>query len=216
VSSLALLLHAFWIYEKTARLWVPVKLVVTVAVLGVVAAIGWRPVLGEYRREHPPPTFAFVVPGVVLYGPQNTGWDFLITRRGLDTLYNVQVFFRDMDVVNSWKGRQSLTDADIQRSQLLLNYPEIDPDYGLGFAKQFQSVPFNLEHSHFTVRVSFRGGRVDEDLRIEKTDRGWQYQMTIRDIEKNQVLIDCRDPFFPKEAQGAPALPKCFPDVTNY
>lgn len=63
LSSLALLLHAFWIYEKTARIWVSVKLVVTVAVLAIVAAIGWRRVLEEYRREHPPPTFAFVVPG---------------------------------------------------------------------------------------------------------------------------------------------------------
>src|ERR1700722_11545081 len=67
VSSLALLLHAFWIYEKSARLRLSVKLVVMVAVLAIVAVVGWQPVLGEYRREHAPPTFAFVVPGVVLY-----------------------------------------------------------------------------------------------------------------------------------------------------
>ena len=192
------------------------KLIATAAVLATVALVGWRPVLEEYRREHSPPSFAFVVPGVVLYGQRSIGWDFMIQRRGIDSLYNVQVYFRDMDMVNSWKGRQSLSEEEIRKSELFLSYPEIDPGYGLGFARQFQWVPFNLEHSHFSARVSFRGGRVDEDLRIEKTDHGWQHKLKVWEIDTKQVFIDCRDPFFPKETSGPPILPKCFPDVTNY
>jgi hypothetical protein len=141
-------------------------------VLVIVAFIAWRPVLAEYRHEHPPANFAFIVPGVVLYGPQKVGWLFLINRRGLDTLFNVEIYFRDMDLVNSWTGRKSLNEEEVRSSEVILKYPEIDPGVGVGFAREFQWAPYNLEHSHFWTRISFRGGRIDEEFRVEKTAKG--------------------------------------------
>ena len=211
--TLGLLIHAFWITGKFA---VTIKLVATFVVLAGVILLAWGPVIREYQRQHPPPSFAFVVPGVVLYG-QPVSWLFLINRRGVDSLYNVEIYFRDMDRVISWKGRQYLPPEEISRSELYLSYPEVDPGYGLGFARKFQWIPFSLEHGHFWARISFRGGRVDEDLRIEKTDRGWEYKMKVFDTDtKDRIFIDCRDPWFPKETSDVATLPKCFPDVTNY
>ena len=51
-ASLLLLLHAFWIYEKTAHLSTTTKLIAILAVGAIVLSLAWAPVATEYHREH--------------------------------------------------------------------------------------------------------------------------------------------------------------------
>lgn len=50
--SLALLLHAFWIYEKAAGLSTITKVILTMLVAVILLLLVWSPVSNEYRREH--------------------------------------------------------------------------------------------------------------------------------------------------------------------
>src|SRR2546423_504023 len=53
--ALALLLHAFWVWEITAQLRKWVKLTVTIAIPALIALAIWPQVVDEYRKEHAPP-----------------------------------------------------------------------------------------------------------------------------------------------------------------
>lgn len=47
-----LLIHAFWIFEKTANLHAWIKSMIVVFASIVLILLAWRPVAEEYRREH--------------------------------------------------------------------------------------------------------------------------------------------------------------------
>ena len=51
-GTLALLVHAFWIYEGAARLSTTTKVCTSVVVTVAAVVIAWDPVAEEYRREH--------------------------------------------------------------------------------------------------------------------------------------------------------------------
>jgi hypothetical protein len=47
-----MLVHAFWIYEKTSGLSKPTKAGVIAVTVTAVISLGWSPVAAEYHREH--------------------------------------------------------------------------------------------------------------------------------------------------------------------
>jgi hypothetical protein len=50
--ALGLLLHALWIYEKTAKLPIIFRVILTLAVIAIVVSLAWSPVVKEYQKEH--------------------------------------------------------------------------------------------------------------------------------------------------------------------
>ena len=51
-AAVALLLHAFWIFEKTVRLSVFTKACISAVVIVFLVGIAWSPVSTEFHKEH--------------------------------------------------------------------------------------------------------------------------------------------------------------------
>jgi len=51
-AAVILLLHAFWIFEKTARLSVSTKACISAVVIVFIVGMAWSPVATEFQREH--------------------------------------------------------------------------------------------------------------------------------------------------------------------
>jgi hypothetical protein len=204
-------LWSFPITLSLIRLWQWLRLpwwTKTLLALAVAALFLWvahRNILARLK-----PSFAFIVPGVVLNGDT---WDFIANHRGPKSSSNVQVLFTDEDrkdyVTHS---RTSLTPADINSYQVLWTLPEVNPmGRGSIFAQQLIWKPFNLEHSHFTAEITWRDGSVHEELQIARINEKWQYAMRISDRETGKNLVWCREKDFP----SGDALPVCFPEMTQ-
>jgi hypothetical protein len=180
----------------------------TVLVLAVAALFSWA----AHRNiiERLKPSFAFIVPGVVLNGDE---WDFIANHRGSKSSSNVQVLFTDEDRKDYLTHSQtSLTPADINSYQVLWSLPEVNPmGRGSIFAQQLIWKPFNLEHSHFTAEITWRDGSIHEELQIARINEKWQYAMRISDRETGKNLVWCRDKDFP----SSDAVPVCFPEMTQ-
>jgi len=141
-------------------------------------------------------------------------WDFLVTRRGPDAIFNVEFLF--VDTVKQKQvvaGRTSITPADINSYQSILNFPELDAHgYGSVFATQFLWTPPDADHEHYDITVSWRDGSVNEDLGIERVNGKVFWAMSIKDRVSGKVLVDCKDKGFPV---GEPKQHGCFPEMAK-
>jgi hypothetical protein len=181
------------------------KIILTLAVAALFSWAAHRNIIQRLK-----PSFAFIVPGVVLNGDT---WDFIANHRGSKSSSNVQVLFIDEDRKNFVTHSQtSITPADINSYQVLWSLPEVNPiGRGSIFAQQLLWKPFNLEHSHFTAEITWRDGSVHEELQIARVNEAWQYAMRISDRETGKNFVWCRDKDFP----SSDTLPVCFPQMTQ-
>jgi len=166
-----------------------------------------------------PPSYVFLAPGVWVGTkpgyPATGGWDFIVSHRGPQTSFNVEILFVDevkMKMVLQ-PAKTSLSTDELNSYQSLLRYPEIDA-YGRGeiFAKQFIWEPPNPDHEHFRVDITWRDGTIHEELFIERVTGKFYYSMNVKDRNTGAMLFDCKDDGFPF---GAPKKERCFPSVAR-
>jgi hypothetical protein len=171
-----------------------------------------KPVQAREPQKPPPKTesFVFVVPGVWLNG--NT-WDFIVNHRGPDPSYHVEILFADLVKKKQVIGnRTSISPADINSYQAILNYDEIDPKgRGSIFAKQFLWTPPVADHEEYSIEITWRDGSVHQDLQIERVNEKWFWATQIKDRESGKALVNCKDKGFPR---GGPPDNACFPAMT--
>jgi hypothetical protein len=194
---------AFWEYCD----WrLRTKVSVLTPSLIILSTLGLQWVAFETR-----PSFAFIVPGVVL---GNNSWDFIINHRGPKTSESVEILFTDDDKKKAVLSErpQGVTPQDISTYTKILNYPEVNPN-GAGhfFALQFQWTPSIFDHEHYTMEITDRNHRnIHQELQIEfvNGESFWATQIT----ENGKQLLDCKDAGFP---YGSKAPIPCFPKVTG-
>jgi hypothetical protein len=156
------------------------------------------------------PSYVFIHPGIWSLDGR---WDLLVNHRGPKTSYGVQILFVDEDRLEVLRhSNQSLSLADVDSYQTMFSIPEVNPKgHGTIFAKQFFWRPFSPEKSHFTSEITWRDGRVHEDIRIVRVQGKWAYAMSVKDPETGTRLFDCKDANFP----SLEALPSCFPSINS-
>lgn len=203
--SFALFARAFWEYFDWPR-WIKITVASVSSVAFVIAAV-------LLIRIALRPSFVFLVPGVVLNGDT---WDFIVNQRGPETLYNVEFLFTDEDKAAELRRRKEITPSDLGNMQQSFRFPEVDPKgRGSIFAKQFPWKPFSLEHEHFSVEITTRNARFHEDMRIEKVSNKWVEEISVKEADKNKMLLACRDEEFPYAASSREKLSRCFPEITQ-
>jgi hypothetical protein len=212
-AALVLLIHAFWIYERTSTLRRRTKLFVTVAAVSLVVSTAWSPVVTEYRKEHTP-TFLLIAPGVWLTGPVPQ-WYFLVQHRGPENAFHVQIIFQDLDRTEKTRRQPVATPEGIRQEVQQFEFPEIDAGPGFGVPPHFLWSPLDPDHEHFSAVIGHRGGRVSQDLRIEHIGGKWQYALRV-ETPQHKKLYECRDPNFPSTIREyADVRRPCFPDVVH-
>jgi len=162
-------------------------------------------------------SFVFIKPGVWL---NSSTWAFLVEHRGAQPVYNVDIWFIDLDRQEAFRDlerRNMLPSDDKTKAEMMsgdstrLAYPEIDPGSGIGVARQFFWRPLRPERERFQIRVAYRGGRVDQILRIEKVGNAWGYATRVKELNLGKILIECKDAILPADKEWAQTLPPCFP-----
>jgi len=156
-----------------------------------------------------PPSFVFVVPGVVLNG---NSWDFIVNHRGPQPSFHVEILFvDDMKKEQTTRGKTSLTVDELSSYQIILRYPEIDPrGRGSIYATQFIWTPPVLDHERYAVDITWRERRVHQKLQIERVEGKWLWATQVTDGESGKLLVDCKDIGFP---YGPPKSKACFPEM---
>lgn len=180
--------------------------------LGIIVlavAVLWSPMRAKYLKEYPPPSVVYVTPGVWLSLPVPQ-WRMVVNHCGPAPLYNVVVYFQDLDRTQAFAGRPTITPNDIAASEIDLGpFPEIDPTQS---GPMFNWSPLNPDHENYTVGIGSRDSVFDESLQIERVTGKWYFRMTVSDVTASRhiKIIDCRDAGFsvsPTEEH----LPACFP-----
>jgi len=161
-------------------------------------------------RERLRPSYPFLHPGVWFTDGR---WDLIVNHRGPKTSYSVQILFVDEDRLEFLKRtKKSFDPADLNSYQTTLSIPEVNPKgRGTVFAKQLIWRPFSPEKSHFTTEITWRDGRVHEDIRIARVQDNWFYAMSVSNPETGKHYFDCKDAGFP----SPDSLPACFPRITE-
>lgn len=158
------------------------------------------------------PSFVFLFPGAVMNGGT---WDFIVNQRGPETLYAVEFLFIDEDKAAELRKRKEITPSDLASMQQSFRFPEVNPKgRGSIFARQFLWKPSSFEHEHFSVEITTRNARFHEDMRIEKASGKWLEGITVKDAEKNKILLVRGDDGFPHASSSHEKLPRCFPEIT--
>ncbi len=187
-------------------------LIIGVGVIAVYSAAviwqkkGQKPLTTLWGKTTPPvqtPSFVFIKPGLWL---SNKTWTFQIEKKGSDPVYNIEIIFTDKD-----RQRAAVASGEMSEPiDTVIRHPEVDSN--LGAAKYWLWTPLQPEHEHFTAFISYRGGHLEQNLRIEKIGKNWAYATRVAEVETKRILIECRDPAFPPDQEWDAGLPKCFPD----
>jgi len=162
------------------------------------------------RRDSERPSFVYLAPGPwILTG----AWDFIVSHRGPDPSYNVEILCVDKvkqeQVLSA--GKAFLTPADLDSYQFLRKFAEVDPKgRGSVFATQILWAPPVPDHERYAIEVAWRDGRVHQDLQIERIDDKWFWATQITDLETKKVLVNCKDKGFP---YGPAGDKPCFPEM---
>ena len=200
LSAFCALVVAFWeLVTWTLAAKIPVILVTF-----LVTAVGGYYWVNYITR----PSFTFMVPGVWVNGKT---WDFIVNHRGPKTSRSVEILFTDDDRKDTLKNRTSISAADIQQYQQILNYPEVNP-MGRGhiFATQFMWTPLLADHEHYSLHITATDRTVHEELQVERVNDKWYYAVEVKDWETQNTLLSCKDPGFP---YGELRNRKCFPEI---
>lgn len=199
--TLAFLARIFWQQVK----WVQWKRAfVILPCFLLFAALCFLNVRDKFRHS-----FAFIVPGIWLTDGR---WDFIVNHRGPKTSYSAELLLVDEDRREYLaKTQSSLSPADVNSFQLLVPLGDVNPKgQGSIFAKQIIWRPFSPLNSRFTAIITWRDGRVNEDIRVANVAGKWFYRMRVSDEHGTSLLL-CRDSGFP----STEPWPKCFPDFTE-
>ncbi len=157
-----------------------------------------------------PLSFVYLSPGPWIV----TGsWDLIVNHRGPQPSYNVEILFVDQvrreQVLSALKT--SLTQADLDSYQFLRKFPEVDPKgRGSVFATQLIWSPPVPDHERYAIEITWRDGRVHQDLQIERVEDKWFWATQITDSETKRVLVNCKDKGFP---YGPAGDKPCFPEM---
>ena len=177
------------------------------AVLAVVGLLAMVPWVALWRI----PPYVFVAPGVVLNGYT---WLFIVNHRGRGSVFNVKIWFEDMDLRNA--GVHDHNPVLLERSAQMFEFPEVGGNEM--FATRFLWKPPTLEHNHFEMRITARDGlTLNESVLIERVEGNYQYAIALDDLGGSRSLLLCRDPGFPiqKFQPQSRTLPSCFPGVVK-
>jgi hypothetical protein len=158
------------------------------------------------------PSFVFVVPGVVANG---NSWDFIVNHRGPKSSESVEILFTDIDAQMDILGKSPklLSPEDINKYQILLRYPSVNPGgRGSLFAQQFIWKPLVFGHEHYAIEITAADRRIHQDLQIEEIRDKWSWATQIKDTATGKQLLNCRDKDFP---YGGEAPIRCFPEMTQ-
>jgi len=160
----------------------------------------WPAVVTLYHRDFPEPSFVFFQPTVVAVDNPKR-WLFGLRHRGPESLSHVEVIWTDKAEPFTPDRRKVWTYLDID--------PE--PRTRAPFLKQFPWITPDVNHEHYTVDFTFKGGTQDQDLRIELVSDKWVTATRVRGNDR-QVLLECRDPEFPNGLGYDGVTTSCWPD----